>query len=528
VSEPEQPEGPTEGLALGSEGARLRRLFANTSIYAVGQLGLQLISAFLTPILTLFLVPADFGIWSLSMMLLTGFSLLYNPALNGAVTRFYFDHEHDDEQRRRFQGTILSFIVIWAGGLSLLALIAGPWLFDAAFADLPFWPYGAFVVVIAFVGVFGAVPRAMWVAAERSKTFVSVTLLASSVNLLGSLGLVAFTTLGVLGLFWGRTASVVVVAVPYIVFCVRHVGLAWDRTELRRALVFSLPLVLHLAAHWILGMSDRVLIERYYADPASAPLDALELGHDPEAGTLALSALGIYGASYFFIEAVNMIAMSMNRAWVPQFTRAYNHPEERPFVARSISWFILAVAAMSVAMIVLSPTAVRLLFDDKYSFAAEVAPILAAGGLFQGIYYIYVAGLFYFKANRLIPFITVVSGLTNIGLNIMWIPAYGLVGAAWATLVGYLVLVVGMRWGCRRLTRLPFERKRLARIAGTLSVATVIGVALDDRLALGWEIAAKLATLGLAALVLWRLDVFSKHNNLQSDEGAGPEAPTPD
>ena len=432
------------------------------------------------------------------------------------------DKDEQEEERRRFQGTILSFILVWAGGLSLIAMLAGPWLFDAAFSDLPFWPYGAFVVVMAFGGVLGAVPKAIWVAAEKSKTFVSVALLGSGVNLLGSLALVAFTALGVLGLFWGRTASVFIVAIPYLVFCARKVGLAWHGPDLRRALAFSLPLVLHLAAHWILGMSDRVLIERYYADPANAPLDALELGYDPEGtGTLALSALGIYGAAYFFIEAVNMIAMSMNRAWVPQFTRAYDRPEERPFIARSISWFILAVAAMSAAMIVIAPTAVRLLFDSKYGFAAEVAPILAAGGLFQGIYYIYVAGLFYYKANRLIPVITVVSGLTNIGLNILWIPEYGLVGAAWATLVGYLVLVIGMRWGCRRITKLPFEHWRLAKIGVVMGIAVVAGVALDARLAIGWEVVAKLGVFGAAALALWLLGVFGKDNELEADDGRG-------
>ena len=80
-------------------------------------------------------------------------------------------------------------------------------------------------------------------------------------------------------------------------------------------------------------------------------------------------------------------------------------------------------------------------FEERYGAAAEIAPILALGGLFQGIYYIYVAGLFYFKKNMLIPVITIVSGTVNVILNLLWIPDYGLAGAAWATVIGYVILL---------------------------------------------------------------------------------------
>lgn len=507
-----------------SQGTRIRRLFANTSIYALGEIGLQLLSALMLPILTAFLAPDELGIWSYSMMLLIGWTHLSNPALHGAVTRFYFDHEHDEARRRRFQGTILAFILMWSAGLCLLLFLVGPALFDALFEDLPFWPYGAFVAVMAFVGVLGVVPKATWVAAEKSRPFVGVALLGSSVNLVGSLMLVAWTGLGVLGLFWGRTASLVIIAIPFVIFSLRHVGLAWHLPDLRLALRFSLPLVPHLLAHWLLGMSDRYLIDRMYNDPATAPPD-LAAFSSAGSGSFGKQAVGVYAAAYVFIDVVNMIAASMNRAWVPQFTRAYAKPEERPFVARSISWFVLAVGSMSAALVVLSPSVVRWLFDERYVFAAEIAQILAIGGLFQGTYYIYVAGLFYYKANRLIPVITILSGGANIALNLVWIPTLGLAGAAWATLVGYLVLALGMRWGCRRLTRLPFERGRVARIAIVLTLTTVVGVLLDQRLPLGWELVAKTAVLGLGALALWRLGAFSKDN--APDHGSDKAEDTP-
>lgn len=506
---------PEPQVALGSSRTRIGRLFKNSGIYALGEAGLSLMSALLLPILTAFLLPAEYGLWSLAMMLFTGFTHLCNPALHGSITRYYFEHEHDEAGKRRFQGTILSFLLMWSFGMCVIATITGPTLFPLVFIDLPFWPYGVLTIWMVFFGVLGVVPKAIWVASEKSTPFVGVSLLGSAINLLGQLGLVALTGLGVLGMFYGRAASLVVLAIPFTIYSLRHIKLAWSWDDLRSALRFSLPLVPHLMAHWVLGMSDRFVIERYYArlDTSATAAAVAEMGVTPDVNgdlNLSLAAVGIYSAAYVFMGAVNMVAVSMNNAWVPQFTRAHAQPEERGFVARSITYFMLAVGSMSAAMVVLSPTIVRLFFESKYEFAAEIAPILALGGLFQGLYYVYVAVLFFYKENRLMPVITVVSGTVNVVLNLLWLPSYGLVGAAWATVVGYTILVVGVRWAARRMTMPTFEVGRLARIAAVLMIVAGAGMLVDGRLGLWVELAVKLGLLGGGGLALWVLGVFDR------------------
>jgi O-antigen/teichoic acid export membrane protein len=497
----------TDGApSLGSGRDRIRRLFANTGIYAIGEAGLALLSALLYPILTAFLLPAQMGLWKLASALLVGLGHLCNPGLHGAITRFYFDHEHDVAHQQRFQGTVSTFLLVWSLSLCVSLTVAGPTLFAKLFPEIPFWPYGAMVIWMAFLSVLGVVPKAAWVAAERSKSFVGVSLLGSAVFLFGSLGLVKFAHLGVLGLFLGRAASLVVLAVPFVLYALRHTKPAWNWTDLRAALAFSLPLVPHLVAHWLLSMVDVFMIEDHYAEREAAGIPP-EFEH--VGPNLGAAAVGIYAVAYTFMEVINLVAASMNRAWVPQFTRAHERPEERAFVARSITYFILAVASMSAAMVVLAPTIVRLL-DPKYAFAAEIAPFLPLAGLFQGLYYVYVAVLFYHKENRLIPIITVVSAILNIVLNWLWLPKFGLVGAVWATVIGYAVLFVGFRWAARRHPMPTFERRPLVKLAVVLGIVSSVGIAIDDVLPLAWEIVAKLGLLGLAALVLWWLGLLRR------------------
>ena len=488
---------------------RIKRLVKNTGIYTLGDAGVRMLLALLAPILTFILTPAEFGIWGLAGSVMLGFATLCNPALHGSVTRFYFDHRHEHEARRRFQGTVLSFLLLWSFGLCVFVTTIGDWLFARLFDNFAFWPYGAFAVWMTFIAGLGVVPKAIWQASERAKPIVGLSLLENSVFVFGSIGLLTLTHLGLIGLFVGRTASLAVAAVPLLIYSLRHVGLAWSWTDLRSALKFSLPLVPHLLAHWVLNMSDRIMIERYYGglEPGAAIPDG-----DFGAGaseSVGLQAVGIYELSCVFIGVVTMIAASMNKAWVPQFYQHHGHPEQRAYIARSITWFVLGVAAMSTASIVLSPTIIRM-FQREYEFAASIAPILAFGGLFQGLYYVYVAVLFHNKVTWTIPVITVVSGGLNIALNLLWIPKYGLAGAAWATVIGYTALAIGVRWAARRYPMPDFELGRLTRIAAVLSAVTLAGLLLDARLPLIGEALAKLALLSLGAASLYLLGIFER------------------
>ncbi len=466
----------------------MRRLFLNTVVYTLGEVALQVLSVVFMPLLTRLLSPTDLGKYSLVTMVVGALAYLYNPALHGAVTRYFYEHEHDEPARRRFQGTIVAFLLLWGGALTGAFLLVGPWLLPHIVPALPFHPYGYFIAAIAGLGVLGVVPTAAWAASERSRAFIGATLLSSSVNLGGSLLMVAGFGMAVFGLLWGRTLSLLVLAVPYTLYIARNIGLAWDRPQLTRALRFSIPLVPHLLAHWVLNASDRWLIERYR-------------------GT---SAVGIYVASYAFIDGVNLLASSMNRAWVPLFTRSFADPEKRPTVARSITYFILVVASVSTSLVVLSPSIVRLFFAPAYGAAAGLAPVLALGGLAQGLYYVYVAVLFFHARNGVLPFMTVLAGTANVLLNILWLPTFGIVGAAWATLLGYVILTLGVRWASRRVARLPFEVARLAKLTVVCAVVMLLGAALDYALT-GWlELGAKLALLLAGGGVLVALGFFSR------------------
>ena len=298
----------------------IARMFKNTGLYALGDFLIKLTTAIFAPIYTVLLAPAEYGIWSMATMVITGLAYVYNPALHGAVTRFFYDHEDDDIAKRPFR-TLFSFLLVWSLAMSAILWLAGPWLFAHLFVDLPFRPYGQFIIAIAFINILNVVPKAAWAAGEEAIPFVTTKSLGRSDQRIRRPGPRSSRRYGCDGTLWARLASLILVAWPYILYLSRRVGFAWNTRDFRSAMAFSLPLVPHLLSHWVLAMADRMILERM----------------------LGIAAVGIYGSAYVFTEVVNTVAISMNRAWVPLFTRNYGDesPETRALIGRSITYFLV-------------------------------------------------------------------------------------------------------------------------------------------------------------------------------------------
>jgi O-antigen/teichoic acid export membrane protein len=63
--------------------------------------------------------------------------------------------------------------------------------------------------------------------------------------------------------------------------------------------------------------------------------------------------------------------------------------------------------------------------------------------------------------------------MTNVALNLVLIPPYGMMGAAIATLVAYTVMFAGMTWWAQRIYPVPYQWRRVVTAAAA-GVAIVV------------------------------------------------------
>jgi len=466
----------------------IRRLFKNASIYGAGSFTASLIGLTIDPILSYHLTRADFGLLGLAAAVQGLLAATYTAGLDGAANRVYYEVETDGVAQRRAIGTLNTFLLGWVIVLTIAQEVFGPYLYALAFDGLPYHPYGRLVALALLLAALAAIPRALWAAREDVHRVVGLRVAASLLGAATLFALLFLTDLGPLGVLLAQVVAPALLIGVYIRYAYGTFGFAWDMGVLKQGLAFGLPMIVHLTSHWALNAVDRLLIESY----------------------LGREAVGLYSAAYKGLAILITINMAINGAYVPQFMRAHGKAEQSAFVGRVVTYFIAVASGASVAVVALAPSVLRAVYSERFVAAAPLLGIVCMGGLGQALYLVAVNGLFWARRTGRIPVYTLISALVNVGLNIWWIPHFGLEGAAWATVSSYVVLATLVYFGCRRITTIPYEPRLLRLIL--LGVVFMVGAwAADGVWSLGIEFAVKISIVLCFVPILAASGFFTAH-----------------
>jgi O-antigen/teichoic acid export membrane protein len=139
---------------------------------------------------------------------------------------------------------------------------------------------------------------------------------------------------------------------------------------------------------------------------------------------------------------------------------------------------------------------------------APVIPVVVLAYLLHGAFLLVSIGIGIEKRARYYPLITAAAAGTNIVLDLLLIPRFGMMGAAWATVAGYFVMAALGGLISHRLYPIPLEVGRLGRIALAAGVTYGLSRLAPEGIASG--VAVKAALLGGFALALFASGVLRR------------------
>lgn len=459
--------------------ADVKSIAGKSLIYGLGSILLRSISLLVLPLYTRYLTPADYGIVALGSTLTALFTVILPLSLYSAVLRFYFLTESESE-RRRVVGTIWLAMVGISLVISLVLDFAGARLFEVVFPQLPFDPYVRISIWTAFLGVFGFVPLNLFQAKEQPGGYVRWTAAALILTVGLTILFVVFLEQGAYGYLLATLIANAVFAVPFIVVTLRDADFCIVIKHMKKALGFSLPLVPHGLASWILSVSDRAILQFY----------------------VSVSALGLYSLGYTFGTIQIIISSAIDSAWIPfVFKRvAAEGDAAKPQLARLLTYYVLTLCTVAVGLCLFARDAIYILTAESFHPAYQVVPIIVIAYLWNGLYVLPANFLFLKSKTVWLPFATVTAGLVNITINLTLAPHYGIMAAAWATFVAFFVMLVLLLVIAHRVYPFPYEYRRILMIFG--ATAAVICVGLSINLSLYADILLKLSLFSVFLLTL--------------------------
>jgi O-antigen/teichoic acid export membrane protein len=229
---------------------------------------------------------------------------------------------------------------------------------------------------------------------------------------------------------------------------------AFDKELLKKMLLYSAPLVVAAFAGIINEVLDRILLKIM-----------LE-------GTLEerLYQVGIYGSCYKIAIFMNLFTQAFNYAAEPFFFKQEKRDDARDLYA-DVAFIFAILGCLAFVGIGVFMDLAQYFVAARYREGLVIVPILLLANLFLGLYYNVAVWFKLGDKTRYGAYIAFIGAGATIIANVILIPIFGYVGAAWATLICYAaMLVVGYLWGQRHYP-IPYD---IVRIGAHISAA--IGV----------------------------------------------------
>jgi O-antigen/teichoic acid export membrane protein len=443
-----------------------RDILKHSGIYGVGQVCSRLASFLMLPVYTSFLRPAEYGCLTVLDVTANVLSLVIGAGMATAVSRYHFD-ARDDRDRDR----------VWWSGLLFLSVLGGMVLFVAWLGRdrLAAWTLGpevaggehyytlilARVWLIAIVGYLATYLRVR----KWSGLYLFATVTSLVLNVLLN---VYFLTQGtqVAGILLGNLAASTFLFVVLLWLFVRSRGpVVFDRKVLLGLWWFGAPLVVTSLLTLIMDQADRYLL-RFFTD---------------------IDQVGLYSLAYSMGQAVNALyLLPFVAIWQVAVYEIAERPDRHAIFERVFDYFASGLMLVMLGVSLFARPMLALMTAQDYAGAAALIPVVCLAYFFASLHeHFKVPALLSKRTTSLLPAFAV-GAVLNVVLNLFFIPRWGTVGAAWATVVSYAAFSAVGLWLYRRIERIGYPLGvSLLRLTGM--VATYAGYhALDERLTSTW------------------------------------------
>ncbi len=467
-----------------------KKLAKNGAIYLLPNILVRGLSFLLTPVYARFMSPSDFGVLGICTTVSTLTALLVGFALPSVIARLHFDMP-SEEQRKRFYGTILIFLLAGVPLLVGVVHLLGALEVFKVVRQVPFAPYVALALWTGYFTLLITVPGVLLSAREEAGKVAAFNVFFALTQIGLTIALVVWQRQGALGAVRAQFFAAALAAVVGVALYWPHMTAAFDASLLKRALLLGLPMVLHVSSNWILNLADRMILERY------APA----------------SDVGLYTLAYLFALAALLALNSIGDAFGPIVLRLMKDDPATPTVPvlGSLTLGLDCFACLGAA--VLGEDVVRLFFPASYAGAVPLIAWVVAGTAMQGVYHVWSQGSWYRMNTRGIAAATTIAAATNLALNFVFVPRYGAMAAAILTFITYLELALLHGFIATRSYKIAWRYRDwllcLAVVAGVYAACFAVSRALPPLGAAG--VRAALVVVGFPS-ALWALGVVRREH----------------
>ena len=447
----------------------LKKLAGQTAVYGLSSIVGRFLNYLLVPLYTGVLQPSAFGMQSWFYAFASFGAVIFTYGMETA----FFNFSRSRPDKERVFSTILISILASSAVLSLLLFgLAEPITQSSWAKQSGNTSYFYYIIIILAADAITAIPFAWLRQQNEAMRFAMLRLLSIGVNIgLNLLFYLVFPYLVSKGLFaplsidgsvsikWIFVANVAssLVILPFFIKEFKMIRFGFDTSLWKEMMIYAYPLIFMGFAGMINETMDRMLLTAYIPDPVVANYQT-----------------GIYAANYKLSILITLFIQAFRFAAEPFFFARAKEGDAPKTYAQVMHYFVIVCATIFLVVVLYLDIFKYFIRTKEYWEGLKVVPILLMANIFLGMYYN--LSIWYKLTNktRLGAIVSIIGACITLALNILWIPIYGYMGSAWATLICYASMAIMSYALGQKYYPVPYPLKRIgAHLALSLSIYLV-------------------------------------------------------
>lgn len=431
----------------------LCQLVKDVVVYGSGDIVSKSVYFLTLPILTRVFTTEEYGIWS---FINTGIGLLSAILIVGGDSAYskYFFEAKNFEEKQIVTSTWFGFLAFWSVGIVIFSLpftsLFSVWSFNT---EKHQW-----LLLLALITAPLNIMNSMCGQALRnqfqSSLFTALNIITTIVMIGFSLFALIILKLGLYGVL-GANLIANLIILPIRVWTIRQlICKRFSKNLLKHLLAFGIPLVPTSLAYWVFTSSDRFVLGKLST----------------------LSQLGLYTVASTIISGLNLALGAFGQAWSPYAFKIYEEdPKNAKKIFGEVLVYILIIFGMlCVGVSIFSNEILRIMASPVYFPAAVAIGPLALGFVGYASTQITSAGISLTKQTQYFAIFSWIAACLNLGLNLIFIPKWGMIAASWTTAISYVFLTIAYGLTSQKLWPIYYDKEKIMKISGLILLYSVL------------------------------------------------------
>lgn len=415
-----------------------KKLAKNSLLYSIGTLLPQVAAFVLLPIYLNYLSPSDYGILNSVQVISSILAIVYTLSIDKAIYRLYFDYK-TEKSKKDFLGTIFIAVTVSVGFVTLILFIF-PEILGSIYKNITFYPYMSLSVIASSLSTFAIVPRSVYFVQEKANKYILMSLSEFFLRNTFIFFFLVYLSKGVEGYLYGQILGSAILVPIFLYITSKQINFTFVKSYIISSLKYSIPMLPAFVSVWVISVIDRLFIERYFNT----------------------ADVGIYSLGYKIAMLVSVVSGAFYKAYNPYyFKMATTGVREMVLIQlkKTNTIFVLLVIVTSSMIALFSKEVVYLFFDLEYHETYKIIAIVSLAFAISSFGGIFNLAIYQEKKTIFLMYINIAAAFVNIGFNFLFISKYGVIGAAWATVITYFIVVLMSYYYAKKCFYASFNSK---------------------------------------------------------------------